>query len=444
MSQEQKIKIFLLAAVLSVFIIPFLKLSFLHSLFLLLTFFLGLFSLLYPEKGIFLLIFLRPSVDYFNNVSFLQIGEMNLTPSYLIGLLSLIVGGIILYKHRQSLKSIPNIHLWTLFLFLLFISSIYSIVKSQTLIEAVRWLSIVFIYCGAFLIIKNRKDLIKLIKIIILSSVLPLVLAIYQYFTGQGLTVPLETVSNRLMGTFVHPNLFAYFLIIPIMLSLLIIVKKDWKNKIHIQPISLSILTLLLLFSLLLTFTRGAWLALFVGLLIVGVLKYRKILVVAGVVALFLYITISPIQTRINEIPNNYNTVQWRMDYWEKSINQVKQKPLLGYGAGMGKNIIRREKGYNQETEIAIHNDYIKIVLENGLLGFLSFIIIIIGFAFLVLREYFKKDNKHKDITLFILSIFVALSFAGLFDNIVRNTALQWSLWALVGGLLAISVSRKS
>lgn len=85
------------------------------------------------------------------------------------------------------------------------------------------------------------------------------------------------------------------------------------------------------------------------------------------------------------------------------------------------------------------HNDFIKFYVEGGWIG-VSVLIAYIGyFLFLVLRIYWKTPS-HSLRSLATITGFLILTLllSSLSDNIFKNTPVQWLLWSLMGGLLAL------
>ena len=60
--------------------------------------------------------------------------------------------------------------------------------------------------------------------------------------------------------------------------------------------------------------------------------------------------------------------------------------------------------------------------------------------TFLLHNYIHEKEKDLKIIGLFILSLSIAIFIASFGDNIIHNTALQWSYWALIGGFLSLKI----
>jgi O-antigen ligase len=113
------------------------------------------------------------------------------------------------------------------------------------------------------------------------------------------------------------------------------------------------------------------------------------------------------------------------------------QQPLLGYGVGTSNEIILKNRGPLAGSSDA-HNDYLRVALDAGLIGLFGFLFLIISLLMKLAKIYLKqKKPRLKTLSFVILMItggFYIISFG---DNILANTALQWALWALLGGAMA-------
>ena len=103
---------------------------------------------------------------------------------------------------------------------------------------------------------------------------------------------------------------------------------------------------------------------------------------------------------------------------WDAAISLIKEKPIIGYGAGNTQKKLNNaylERGYNYpyKENLNAHNQFLQIWLENGLLGILSSSLIFIC-LFGVFRNA-KADSQ------FILMIMVILFINSLFESIFNR-----------------------
>jgi O-antigen ligase len=157
---------------------------------------------------------------------------------------------------------------------------------------------------------------------------------------------------------------------------------------------------ILQLIGLLLTHTRGAWLALAGGLGVATVLlRKRACFVVAAVLALVVVVfaaSDSGVREKVFSIPRTIHgptdvNVSTRFVLWDVSWELIKRHPLLGIG--MGDFSIEAEKlvdGRHTETVTDAHNIFLQVLTTRGLVGFIPFV-----FFWLVLLRSLWRARSH-------------------------------------------------
>ena len=95
---------------------------------------------------------------------------------------------------------------------------------------------------------------------------------------------------------------------------------------------------------LLSTYARGAWGAMLVGLLVIGLLQDRRIIIVLLVGLVAIMITVPSVATRLADLGGGGETVPgvvdpnslaWRIGYWNEVLPYTAQTPISGIGLGM-------------------------------------------------------------------------------------------------------------
>jgi len=386
------------------------------------------------------LVLLRPSL---NIIGHQEITIHSSLPSFNInaiigGLVFLVVLTFFLLNVRE-IKSTPLFGLILIFIGLSVLSVFYSINSSESMREAVRIITIFLLYFLTYNLIQDEKDWNLLLKFILISYIFPGLVAFGQFALGMGL--PDEFGGfNRVYGTFDHPNPFAFytFFILGIIIALILSQKKEVAFKLNKRK--LWILASPLIFLLFATYTRSALACLIIFVLVLGLLKYRRILLGGLVLFLITYFLSSVFQERLWELftLDPYGSIVWRLRLWEQMMPISLWQPWFGYGAGTFNSLVEYYRGF-QWGSLEAHNDYLKIFVENGIIGLLSYISIILGLLFYLFRIFKKSIEDNKTLALSILIISISLFIISFFDNILRTTALQWNFWILLGGWLKIS-----
>lgn len=397
----------------------------------------AIFILVKPFYGLLFLVILRPTLDIFTNSALLETGGYSLNIASLLAVCIVVFSSLLIISNWSYLKYIPLKLPWIIFTFITFASIFYSTNIVASLAEWIRILSIFFLYILSFILIKNQADFKKLIYAILLSVIIPGLTAFYQFFTQTGMTIIDEDITNRIFGTFAHPNLLAYYLTLPIALLIFLILNKKK------YPSKNIFFYLLLIFSftlLMLTYTRGAWVVFLIVIFTLGIVQYKKFLLGSIIGLILLYLLFPPLNTRVNNLfeYNPYSSIQWRINLWKDGLRYSQERIVAGYGIGTASKVILDKRGEKFGSSDP-HNDYLKILIENGIIGVVAYCFVIIALLTNLALGYFKSNSIfNKNFFLLLIGLTLALYFMSFADNVLRNTALQWSFWIILGALFSI------
>ncbi|HBI17369.1 MAG: O-antigen ligase-related protein [Candidatus Moranbacteria bacterium GW2011_GWF2_34_56] len=260
-------------------------------------------------------------------------------------------------------------------------------------------------------------------------------LGISEHLAWQGGSSVLETSTERFLrayGGMPHPNILGGFLIIAILLGIGAYLKTSFLEK-YWKYFLLFIIPINFL-ALLTTFSRSALLALFFGLLVLFsyYIYSKKFIKIKNI--LFLSITLFTIGILFfylfsNLLTNRIN-ISSRLE--KKSINErhllikesqkiITQKSILGTGLGnYTYTILKNKKEIPQEIWRIqpVHNIYLLIFAELGIIGFSLFLFIVI-FIIYDFLESFSKQNTNRVI---FSTITLSLLILSLFDHWLWTT----------------------
>lgn len=427
---------FALASVIALaLVLPFLKLEPFLLFLLLIIFFISLVMLMDIFHGLILLLLIRPILDIATNQELFSIGPFSINLAATLGTLTVFYAIIAIIKHREKIKSLPLLWQWILFLGISLASISYTESVLLSISEWIRIATIFSLFVIGFLSASGQKHVTSIAKTIVLSAFIPAIIAAYQFLTHSGFTLSFEDVPNRVFGTFAHPNPFAYFLTFALALLFFFVLKKNNNQKI-LATFYLAALAILLA----LTFTRGAWLVLAGTILLLGILRFRKFLAMSVVILLMMYLTVEPIQVRIDSllIFGPSSSIQWRLALWEDSLNYIMERPAQGFGIGTAEEVILQKRGKELGSTIP-HNDYLKLAIDIGIVGVASYLVLIISLLLLwikKLKRYFASENDRGVLLLVFASFTIVIFAASAVDNLLNATSLQWAYWAMAGGIL--------
>jgi O-antigen ligase len=197
-----------------------------------------------------------------------------------------------------------------------------------------------------------------------------------------------------------------------------------------------------------LSMSRSAYLALLCVMLVWGVRTYRRksaALAMTGTVALALALfSLSPnlrdrVAQGINEVQAyeatpGITSAGVRVVYFKNTLELVKDRPLLGYGTGSFAKEYRGrfsspELGWRGSVTSDPHNQYLFILVENGLLGLIAFsALLIAGF------QAARGPGPYRGL---MLGMLLAWCASSLFNSHFRTFPEGHLIWLFFGAMLA-------
>ena len=382
---------------------------------------------------------IRPSLDILSQIEFQIYSNLpTINLNVIIGGLVFLILIFFFFINVKKIYSTPLFYPIFIFIGLCFLSIFYSIDTFISIREFIRIVTIFLLYFLAYKLIEDKKDFYLLLKIILISYIIPAIVGLIQFFNNSGMTDDFGGFQ-RIYGTFAHPNLFAFytFFILGLLISLFLTSQKTssliFNKKIIIIAIGLSV------FLLFATYTRSALACLSFFVLIFGILKYRRMLLAGVLLLLITYFLSDIFRERLWELISldPYGSIIWRFKLWKDILPLSLWQPWFGYGLGTFEKLTEFYRGFSLGS-LEAHNDYLKIFIENGIIGLTAYFWVIIGLLFSLWKIFKKTIKKEKIIGLGLLVITISLIVAASFDNILRTTALQWNLWIIFGGWIKI------
>jgi O-antigen ligase len=183
--------------------------------------------------------------------------------------------------------------------------------------------------------------------------------------------------------------------------------------------------------ALVLTLTRGAWLAVIAGLFAVPILLRRRflflVMVVVVMIAGVLALQNDVVRQRASTIVENIRTptdknISTRLVLWDISWQVFKKHPL--FGVGMGDYTIEAERHLGDRrvvTTVDSHNIYLQLLATRGLVGFIPFVVFwIILFRVLFDCKRAAEASGHRFGRHFVVGV-VAATVAVLIGAVSEN-----------------------
>lgn len=208
----------------------------------------------------------------------------------------------------------------------------------------------------------------------------------------------------------------------------------------YVKTLKLKVGILFLLaassYCLLFAFSRGGYVGMLAGLVALGLLRNRKLLIL--VIALLISwqaILPTSVQERIlmttNDVENGAvvdSSSQERLDLWEDAINLFIKNPVTGTGFHTYEYLGR--VGPYRDT----HNYYIKIMVETGVVGFALFITLLYRLAMMGFRLFRTSDEPFwSGIGLGFFALVCSAMVVNFFGDRWTYQQVDGFLWVLLG-----------
>ena len=340
-----------------------------------------------------------------------------------------LVGTVIIYfkhdAHFNFFQLKKNYILKWYFLF--FITGIISLLSSSNLSESIITLNQYFNSLFAlYLMIYFLNDISHPEKFIVRMLSFLFLAEIYFSFSPIINDISSGTLKFRSMsysGLAANINITSFSLVfkIPILLYLIVNTKKLY------QKFSLSFLLLISLYTIYILGSRGALIGLLIsfGAYIIYLMIYAKNLKdnLKSLYFVFTPVLISIIFNLISSssdnstsvidrastisISTNDGSVNQRLRYYKQGLDQFLESPFLGVGIGNWKlKSISYDKNdiYGYTVPYHAHNDFIQILVEQGILAFIFYVFVFISFVYILYKEKLIIKN---DLYIFILASFL-------------------------------------
>ena len=272
-----------------------------------------------------------------------------------------------------------------------------------------------------------------------------------------------EDVISRVYGTLqpFNPNLYGGYLVagLPIIMGAIFyfanIKKYNW-------GIVASLLSIIVVYAILQTGCRGAYLSMILEFFAIFILSakflwadfkklYMTITSSAVVFFTFILLTVSSLRHRFMSIfaMRSDSSNSFRFNVYHSSLDMFRDNWLLGIGVG-NKNF-REIYGLYMKTgfdALSAYNIYLETAVESGIFALIAFLAFLITLSYEAVKHIL--NNKNIEVVIYtsvsIISIW-AIMFHGLVDTIYFRPQLQFIFWtfvAVISVILRKQITRKS
>ncbi len=237
---------------------------------------------------------------------------------------------------------------------------------------------------------------------------------------------------RRMYSSLGNPNLYAGYLLVAIgmMTPFFLFTKR------RVVRVGLALFGLAAVLCLLLTYSRGAWVAFFAMLAMLATLYDKRIWLIFLAVPVILFFYQGQLTERFLSIFSGEDTsTALRFALWEVTVAMIQEHLLTGIGWGIYFATYPWYNFYIQDPTVLIyhaHNMYLSVTAEVGIPGAIGFFWFYFGHAVLALRLYRTSGEPFsRAVGLGLFLGIVGLSVYGLGDHVLFSRALSLVFWSL-------------
>jgi len=226
----------------------------------------------------------------------------------------------------------------------------------------------------------------------------------------------------------------------------------------------------ILLIGFVLSYTRAAWLSLIVAIVVYGIMKLKirfKPLFITFITLLVLFFAFqdqifmsleknskqssADFKTHLSSMTNITSDASnlERLNRWNCAIQMFELKPFFGYGPGtymfqyspFQLNANRTIISTNSADGGNAHSEYLGPLSESGVLGLLTFLLIIGVVIYTAVHTYMRlTDKRLKSIVLTALVGLVTYYIHGFLNNFLDTDKLSVPFWGFTAMIVAIDI----
>ncbi len=298
--------------------------------------------------------------------------------------------------------------------------------------------------------IKTKKMFKDLCRAFAISGFLVCLYGLYQYFSGVAGTEKwfdeemFEGMTVRIYSTLENPNVLGEYilLVFPVTIGLM------WTAKKPLSKVFYFLLAAVDGYALVLTYSRGCWIAVIVAAALYITLVCGKLWGLA-LIALPLVPFVIPesIISRFTSIGDMTDTsTSYRVYIWLGTLNMLKDFWIPG--VGMGEAAFKQVYPFYSYSAIVAphtHNMFLQVWVETGIGGILAFLLLL--FFFFKQLCYGHRKTADKSMKVLLVSIgaaVLAFMVQGMFDNCFYNYRVFMLFWFVLAlGAAAVNIAKE-
>src|SRR6266851_2185989 len=350
----------------------------------------------------------------------------------------LVIGlAVIVLVHVPRVFLSPPLLAWGGFL----LAALMSLVHGPDPASGTRLLLTLTTYAAVFslpfAIVRGRETAAQCLWIAYLSSLVPTAWGAVEF----AMVPDILFGGERLESSFAHPNIFAFF-IFGVIALILFLTRSTLVRLTRMQRRMLYAHAVLLFMLLLFTKTRSAWIAM--ALIFVGYALFIDRRWLAFVVLFPAVLLIPGVEDRLNDLSTGnvdvgfetLNSFAWREMLWDKTMQWMADNPsiLLGHGLDLFQSYLPLFfPGGAQEGSAALHNTFLQIYFEMGLIGLAAFLAIFV----VLFGKLYRGGTHDRDGAIVMVTLCIGYLTVAYADNLLDYLNFERFFWFVMGTVVA-------
>ena len=260
----------------------------------------------------------------------------------------------------------------------------------------------------------------------------------------------------NLIADSANPNVMAGYLVIllPLAVGLLLF---NWHGYSGLVIGFIIVTILLALIVLVMTQSRGAWLAFLISMSVLLVLRWKRtlLLIIVCGVALVSYIILQPSSSLVNGLmgEGQLGSLDGRLEVWSRAIYLIQDFSVTGVGMGSFMQVVDLlypffifEPGRIEHA----HNLYLQVAADLGIPGLIAWSAAL-GLTFMISWQVYRSGRSAGNaltagIGAGLICSLISLGIHGIIDAVtwgmVRPAPLVWMIWGLVAASGALFLQK--
>lgn len=346
------------------------------------------------------------------------------------------------------------------------------ITGTMVIVSLKYWLSKVWFIVAFYLmgqeLLQNKANFYRFV-LLYAAGFLPVI--VYAWWRQSGYGFFDNHAANFVMNPFFKDHtsygaMLVFFIPVLFVMTRIPSIKRTWRIIAGIQ------LTFFVV-ALILSYTRAAWLSLFVALGTLPLLwfrvKFRSVLLVGtlGLVVFFLFqdAFVDRLATNkqqssselaghmesISNISTDASNVE-RLNRWSSAVAMFKEKPVLGWGPGtymfqyapFQRTDLRTIISTNSGDGGNAHSEYLGALAESGLPGMLSVVLLVLLMLATAFKVYGHSSNQEQRlVAIAVMMALVSYFVHGFLNNFLDSDKAAVPVWFFIATIVVMDLKQQ-